>query len=134
MAGSTLPRYTLADETTPCGPRGLSMLRRDVSFVPVSPRKPLSTEPTQVMPDSCGHRKRLDSFSMSDVEGSLLWEENQGEKESAPYHHESFRLESERPRAPLRTTEQKKVLLGELLGNVDALVEGVRKAGIWGLD
>ena len=32
-----------------------------------------------------------------------------------------------------RTTEEKKELLGTMLGNVDALVEGVRKAGIWGL-
>ena len=32
-----------------------------------------------------------------------------------------------------RTTEEKKQLLGTMLGNVDALVEGVRKAGIWGL-
>ena len=32
-----------------------------------------------------------------------------------------------------RTTEEKKELLGRMLGNVDALVEGVRKAGIWGL-
>jgi hypothetical protein len=33
----------------------------------------------------------------------------------------------------LKTTEEKKELLGTMLGNVDALVEGVRKAGIWGL-
>ena len=32
-----------------------------------------------------------------------------------------------------RTTEEKKQMLGTMLGNVDALVEGVRKAGIWGL-
>ncbi|PPR05216.1 hypothetical protein CVT26_012292 [Gymnopilus dilepis] len=32
-----------------------------------------------------------------------------------------------------KTTEQKKEFLGTMLGNVDALVEGVRKAGIWGL-
>jgi len=32
-----------------------------------------------------------------------------------------------------RTMEEKKALLGSMLGNVDALVEGVRKAGIWGL-
>ena len=32
-----------------------------------------------------------------------------------------------------KTTEEKKQLLGTMLGNVDALVEGVRKAGIWGL-
>lgn len=32
-----------------------------------------------------------------------------------------------------RTMEEKKEILGNMLGNVDALVEGVRKAGIWGL-
>lgn len=39
-----------------------------------------------------------------------------------------------RPRQEhIRTTEEKKELLGTMLGNVDALVEGVRRAGIWGL-
>jgi len=33
----------------------------------------------------------------------------------------------------VRTAEEKKEILGGMLGNVDALVEGVRKAGIWGL-
>lgn len=33
----------------------------------------------------------------------------------------------------VRTAEEKKEILGSMLGNVDALVEGVRKAGIWGL-
>ncbi|KAF9231353.1 cell division control protein 14, SIN component-domain-containing protein [Melanogaster broomeanus] len=33
----------------------------------------------------------------------------------------------------VRTTDEKKEILGTMLGNVDALVEGVRKAGIWGL-
>ncbi|KII95314.1 hypothetical protein PLICRDRAFT_48278 [Plicaturopsis crispa FD-325 SS-3] len=37
-----------------------------------------------------------------------------------------------RTRGP-RTTQEKKDLLGGMLGNVDALVEGVRKAGVWGL-
>jgi hypothetical protein len=32
-----------------------------------------------------------------------------------------------------RTTEEKMEILGGMLGNVDALVEGVRKAGVWGL-
>ncbi|KAF8622182.1 hypothetical protein AX15_007294 [Amanita polypyramis BW_CC] len=32
-----------------------------------------------------------------------------------------------------KSTEEKKELLGTMLGNVDALVESVRKAGIWGL-
>lgn len=41
--------------------------------------------------------------------------------------------ENERREEHVRTTEEKKALLGTLLGNVDALVEGVRRAGIWGL-
>ena len=35
--------------------------------------------------------------------------------------------------APWKTTEEKKELLGTMLGNVDALVESVKKAGIFGL-
>lgn len=29
--------------------------------------------------------------------------------------------------------EEKKAILGGMMGNVDTLVEGVKKAGIWGL-
>lgn len=32
-----------------------------------------------------------------------------------------------------RTMEEKKAILGSMMGNVDKLVEGVKKAGIWGL-
>ncbi|EGN92050.1 hypothetical protein SERLA73DRAFT_79930 [Serpula lacrymans var. lacrymans S7.3] len=35
--------------------------------------------------------------------------------------------------AQTRTIEEKKAILGTLLGNVDALVDGVRRAGVWGL-
>ncbi|KAL1743118.1 cell division control protein 14, SIN component-domain-containing protein [Schizophyllum fasciatum] len=33
----------------------------------------------------------------------------------------------------VRTTDEKREILSTMLGNVDALVDGVRKAGIWGL-
>jgi len=33
----------------------------------------------------------------------------------------------------IKTTEQKKELLSFMLGNVDALVESVKRAGVWGL-
>jgi len=36
-------------------------------------------------------------------------------------------------RQRLRSTDEKKEFLGNWLGNVDALVEGVQKAGVWGL-
>ena len=32
-----------------------------------------------------------------------------------------------------KTMAEKKEILGTMLGNVDALVEGVKKAGVWGL-
>ena len=37
------------------------------------------------------------------------------------------------PQPVTRTMEEKKAILGSMLGNVDTLVEGVKKAGIWGL-
>lgn len=36
-------------------------------------------------------------------------------------------------RQKVRTIEEKKEILGTMLGNVDALVSSVTKAGIWGL-
>lgn len=33
----------------------------------------------------------------------------------------------------IRSADEKKEILGGMLGNVDALVAGVRKAGVWGL-
>jgi len=33
----------------------------------------------------------------------------------------------------VKSTQEKKELLGTCLGNVDALVEGMKKAGAWGL-
>jgi hypothetical protein len=32
-----------------------------------------------------------------------------------------------------KTSAEKKQFLGTMLGNIEALVEGVEKAGIWGL-
>ena len=43
------------------------------------------------------------------------------------------RVAEDNDRENVRSTEEKKKLLGTMLGNVDALVESVRKAGIWGL-
>jgi len=41
--------------------------------------------------------------------------------------------DKENKRTNWKTLEEKKELLGTMLGNVDALVDGVRKAGVWGL-
>ncbi|KAF5322110.1 hypothetical protein D9619_000719 [Psilocybe cf. subviscida] len=55
----------------------------------------------------------------------------QKEKEKA--EAEGGRKEKDASLSLWKTTEEKKELLGTMLGNVDALVEGVRKAGVWGL-
>jgi len=52
------------------------------------------------------------------------------ERNGSPQRNQDHGQEHDEKR---KTTEQKKELLGTMLGNVDALVEGVRKAGIWGL-
>jgi hypothetical protein len=78
----------------------------------------------------------MDSMSLSDVDGASVQDcdSSAEEKENMPFPQSwPFGTPSEKIHSPLRTTDQKKELLGELLGNVDALVEGVRKAGIWGL-
>lgn len=152
-------------------PRPLMMLRREVDYVPQSPKKVLAVGvgrpplanmgavapvALSIMMESTrrGHRKSLSASVLgsgitppilqrkkSDGErtrrtittlrglgGTRLKagvkEERQGSREKENEGvQETF----------WKTTEQKKALLGTMLGNVDALVEGVRKAGIWGL-
>ncbi|KAF9025868.1 CDC14-domain-containing protein [Hymenopellis radicata] len=88
-------------------PRSLRMLK-EVEFVPESP---LKGPGGQARPS-----RHLPSKSLSRL-GS------------------AFTLDAKcaRERKATRTIEEKKEILGTMLGNVDALVEGVRKAGIWGL-
>lgn len=79
----------------------MMMLRKDVDYVPQSPKK------------APGSRVYVsEDFSTGGARDGEEWETRQ---------------------EAVRTTEEKKEILGTLLGNVDALVEGVRRAGIWGL-
>lgn len=83
-------------------------------------------------------RTRCERERGSSLDVSFSISESERERER---RHESRRekeRETERGREGphghcWKTTEEKKELLGTMLGNVDALVEGVRKAGIWGL-
>ncbi|KAF9450176.1 hypothetical protein P691DRAFT_665953 [Macrolepiota fuliginosa MF-IS2] len=101
----------------------MMMLKKEVDYEPLSPKKPgfptgLST-PSRPRAQTHGqlytpsrsytHTSQL-SMSVGDAE--LRGDGDNGKR---------------------KTTEEKKQLLGTMLGNVDALVEGVRKAGIWGL-
>jgi hypothetical protein len=95
------------------------MLRKEVDFVPMSPKK------AQIA--GLGVQSYRTSSSANNKSFELGMESSpRSEKENNPYPRSS--LDDN-----IKTTEEKKRLLGSMLGNVDALVEGVKKAGIWGL-
>ena len=117
----------------------LAMLRRDVDFVPLSPKKAqisklgvdfrnapgmvndLKGRPRtglQRKPSPLSRNLSEDTLFLSDEMNTDNSDDHVGDVKSI-YH--------------TRTTEEKKGILGQLLGNVDALVDGVKKAGIWGL-
>jgi hypothetical protein len=85
------------------------------------------TPPILQRKKSDGERTRRTITTLRGLGGARLKvgvkEERQGREKKNEGGEETF----------WKTTEQKKALLGTMLGNVDALVEGVRKAGIWGL-
>ncbi|KAJ7068635.1 cell division control protein 14, SIN component-domain-containing protein [Mycena amicta] len=150
-AGSTSPKKH-AQILLPAGtprqpqpqPRALLMLRKDLDFVPLSPKKPFGDSPgtpLRAQPRRTHARTRSRLVSSSSTSS---------EEEAVPAHPapapppameersrttssdgETVRGDDDTTRA--KTTEEKKRLLSTMLGNVEALVDGVRKAGIWGL-
>jgi hypothetical protein len=105
------------------------MLRKDVDYEPLSPKKAqvarlgladhFST-PRPREKAMSGKYSEPNSTSSPSLRSSEI--SGQGESGEKASRHER-----------VRTTDEKKEILGTMLGNVDALVEGVRKAGIWGL-
>jgi len=106
------------------------MLRKEVDYTPLSPKKPQATR-LGVSGSSSRYisKSRLASESEDDCQ---KWSQALHDSTSESMNAR----ENVKPRshdASIRSTEEKKEFLGTMLGNVDALVEGVRKAGIWGL-
>ncbi|KAJ7682037.1 cell division control protein 14, SIN component-domain-containing protein [Mycena polygramma] len=113
-------------------PRALLMLRKDLDFVPLSPKRAVVTgedgAPLGKARAVGGRVARARSRLVSDEEeedSACESETRVGDEEEQEKKHEGGR--------EARTTDEKKELLATMLGNVEALVEGVRKAGIWGL-
>ncbi|KAF5392987.1 hypothetical protein D9757_001163 [Collybiopsis confluens] len=87
---------------------------------------------------SVGRSEREESMMMQEGRqvrealglGPILFEER---AESERRATAGTRTDSASMEVRPRTTEEKKEILGTMLGNVDALVEGVRNVGIWGL-
>ncbi|KAJ6515234.1 cell division control protein 14, SIN component-domain-containing protein [Mycena sanguinolenta] len=126
-------------------PRALMMLRKDLDFVPLSPKRAVvAGEDGAPLGKPRGvARTRSRLVSDEDKEDSACdgakidseIEDSESEQTGERMEIEEGEGTGERARETreTRTTEEKKKLLGTMLGNVEALVEGVRKAGIWGL-
>jgi len=126
------------------------MLRKEVDFVPISPKKAQVAElgvraPSWLTPRTSTqlgtgmrtstpkHVRAKSSISQtqsrlqSELTSDLEWESDGMSPLKRAVENDGGRNVS------FRTIQQKKKLLGTMLGNVDALVEGVKKAGVWGL-
>jgi len=105
------------------------MLQREVDFMPVTPKK------------SHASRLGLGPLRPSSTPNSPFRnfrttpnEANTGRSDGISFASEQeHAISNPEARDMVKTTEQKKELLGFMLGNVDALVEGVKRAGVWGL-
>ncbi|KAJ8502339.1 hypothetical protein ONZ45_g11858 [Pleurotus djamor] len=125
-------------------PAPLMMLRKDVDYVPMSPKKVQVSNLGVRPPSISGLRSRhLPSKSLSQTPRSSPRNDSSTSSVESVGSNESYttspvkvtqdiaRMASGHVRT--KNTQEKKELLGTMLGNVDALVEGVRKAGVWGL-
>ena len=113
----------------------MMMLKKEVDYIPQSPKKVAGLGARRPH----GHSGNLSSSTSfhSRSKSRLISTESLCEEMGLDVSSSS-KQNSERTAVVVgkhkwRTTEEKKELLGTMLGNVDALVEGVRKAGIWGL-
>ncbi|KAJ6460120.1 cell division control protein 14, SIN component-domain-containing protein [Mycena vitilis] len=122
-------------------PRALLMLRKDLDFVPLSPKRAVVTGEDGV---PLGKARAVGGGGRGGrVRSRLVSDEDEDGEESSACESETRVGGDEEEQAgkegkheggrEARTTDEKKELLGTMLGNVEALVEGVRKAGIWGL-
>ncbi|KAG2155130.1 cell division control protein 14, SIN component-domain-containing protein [Suillus bovinus] len=105
----------------PLQSRSMLMLRKEVDYEPLSPKKPRGFRPGVGVTDTLPTTPSMSRFRETISSKSFL----SGRAEDA----EARTSKHDR----VRTIDEKKEILGSMLGNVDALVDGVRKAGIWGL-
>ncbi|KAJ7369076.1 cell division control protein 14, SIN component-domain-containing protein [Mycena albidolilacea] len=157
IAGTPLGKRTPAQTPARPQPRALLMLRKDLDFVPVSPKRAVVVGEDGAPlgrargvgagagagggRESTGARTRTGSRLVGDedVEAETDGTCGETETETETEGEEGAVDDTERTGrggeggGEARTTDEKKKLLATMLGNVEALVEGVRKAGIWGL-
>ncbi|KAF8592723.1 hypothetical protein K439DRAFT_1626064 [Ramaria rubella] len=132
---SASPDSTSIPRTPRKQPRNLALLRRDLDFIPITPKK------AQVSRLGVGTPRTGTGAGA----GRIPHSEKPGR--SSPVDISITPASPTKRRSPglsaataaesqcnlRRSTQEKKEILSNLLGNVDALVEGVSKSGIWGL-
>ncbi|KAL1721671.1 cell division control protein 14, SIN component-domain-containing protein, partial [Schizophyllum commune] len=120
-----------------------ALLRGGVDYVPVSPRKADRIDRSALgreVPQTDRKRSsvvgmpRRHSNSMARQESSAT-ARPVSSVPSTPVPTATTSLGASQAQSVVktRTTDEKREILSTMLGNVDALVDGVRKAGIWGL-
>ncbi|KAF8076782.1 cell division control protein 14, SIN component-domain-containing protein [Lyophyllum atratum] len=119
-------------------PRSLMMLRKEFDYEPQSPKKAQVSRlgvggSARHTPGKSISRSRLASGSEDDCQRYSQVPATPSKRDENVLKRENEAPISRNRSEKVRTTEEKRELLGTMLGNVDALVEGVRKAGIWGL-
>ncbi|KAJ6560165.1 cell division control protein 14, SIN component-domain-containing protein [Mycena capillaripes] len=130
VAGKRTSTPTPAQPQTPgprLQPRALLMLRKDLDFVPLSPKRAV------VVGEDGAPLGQARTAGVARTRSRLVSDEEDSACENEEVKMEYEEQEERRGEQEARTTDEKKKLLATMLGNVEALVEGVRKAGIWGL-
>jgi hypothetical protein len=111
------------------------MLQTEMDFIPATPKKShmsrLSVDPLRPLsvPNSPFKNFRAGPDG-NDKMNSASFHESEGAAVGGEQNIATSKLGNQ---DTIKTTEQKKEFLGLMLGNVNALVEGVKRAGVWGL-
>jgi hypothetical protein len=146
LSSSSTPVYTRFSSTIPntppsptkpsthsyAKPRTLLMLQREVDFMPVTPKKSYASRlgVGPLRPSSAPDSPFKNFRATPDEANMETGRRSDGISFASERDHA---ISKSAVRDAVKTTEQKKEFLGFMLGNVDALVEGVKRAGVWGL-
>ena len=108
------------------------MLQREVDFMPVTPKKSHASRlGLSALQPSSTPNSPFKNFRITPDDANM---ETGRRSDDIPFASERDQaISGPEARDGVKTTEQKKEFLGFMLGNVDALVEGVKRAGVWGL-
>jgi hypothetical protein len=109
------------------------MLQREVDFMPATPKKSYASRlGVSPLGPSSAPNSPFKNFRAAPPDDANM--EMGHRSDSISFASERDHVISKpEARDIVKTTEQKKEFLGFMLGNVDALVEGVKRAGVWGL-